>query len=191
MFEINTMISTVVVSYTPFDRLFYFVGQLIEAEWCTCVSVNCFSIHLENGLSQLHFGKRNHKIFSAENRIRFHLRVVINTTDCSVLGKISTHSYKGFALLMKRITICIEHIYIYHMYIIYIRCNLRNSYVCYTLDCVYEMCTSRTYEGCTINSVFTYYILLNLWGQFQSFSCISHIPLGCYVCVVLCSTFVI
>ena len=38
---------------------------------------------------------------SGENCIRFHLPVKINNTESSVLDKISTHSYEGFAFFVK------------------------------------------------------------------------------------------
>ena len=60
---------------------------------------------------------------SGENCIRFHLPVLINNTESSVLDKISTHSYEGFAFFVKRITISNYST----------ECNLQNCYVCHTL----------------------------------------------------------
>ena len=60
---------------------------------------------------------------SGENCIRFHLPVLINSTESSVLDKISTHSYGGFAFYVKRITISNYST----------ECNLQNCYVCHIL----------------------------------------------------------
>ena len=61
--------------------------------------------------------------FSGENCIHFHLPVLINSTKSSVLDKISTHSYEGFAFYVKRITISNYST----------ECNLQNCYVYHTL----------------------------------------------------------
>ena len=60
---------------------------------------------------------------SGENCNRFHLPVLINNTESSVLDKISTHSYEGFDFFVKRITIRNYST----------KCNLQNCYVCHTL----------------------------------------------------------
>ena len=66
------------------------------------------------------------KASSGENCIRFHLPVIVNNTEESVLDKISTHSYEVFAFLWKKLqyVTTIMSVYTRVIYSYNFECNL-------------------------------------------------------------------
>ena len=127
-----------------------------------------------------HYDLRNENILinsevrtrSGENYIRYYLPRLVNSTNQDILEKISTHSYHGFSLYIKRNVI--------NNYAA--TCTIPNCYICskpcasYNLTFIFSYMNQYTSESCICIYIFIYiYICMYIYMYFTQRSFVHFI----------------